>query len=70
MIMNMLQIKKAIQLIEEAGIDIDKKYLDAEHDIIYFPFSLEEIPEDSELGSAFEELGLHVDSEYDCWATF
>lgn len=59
--------------------DPDKIYafLDAQHEIIRFPFSPiyseggnNPIPEGSEDGKRLEELGCHICTETDCWAIF
>lgn len=42
----------------------------AEHDIFYFPISVEDLPEDSEDGKRLLEIGLHVDSSSEGWATY
>lgn len=42
----------------------------AEHDIFYFPATVEDLPEDSDDGKRLIEIGLHVDSDADRWATF
>lgn len=40
----------------------------AEHDIVYFALTEEQVPEDSDDGKVLKELGCHLD--YDCWAKY
>lgn len=67
--MNAKSICEALNIIGK-HTDLAKEWLSAEHDILYFPISLEVISEDSEDGKALISLGAHVDSESDSWACF
>ena len=51
------------------GMDTDY-FMEAEHDIVYFHVTAEQIPEDSPEGKRLEELGFHLSSDADCWAKF
>ena len=51
----------------ENGLET-KFFMEAEHDIIYFHVSVEDIPEDSETGKRLQELGFHFDDGVDAWA--
>jgi hypothetical protein len=68
-------MKKFIRALEimaphyEKGMDTDF-FMEAEHDIVYFHVTGDQIPEDSPEGTELQELGLHLSSDVDCWAKF
>ena len=45
-------------------------FIQAEHDIIYFHVSSDQISEESTEGLKLIELGLHYDESVGCWAKF
>ena len=64
--------KEALDIVarHHKGGENAKCFTYAEHDIIYFELSLEDVPEDSEEGKRLDALGFHASTEFDCWAYF
>ena len=63
-------IRKVFDLLAAIVPNFEDKYIDSDHDIIYFPVSSDDIPEDSELGRKLDEAGAHVSSDTNSWAMF
>ncbi len=64
--MRLSSIKRIIQTIEDAGVDIEKEFFVADHDVLYIPVHERE----SKLAKRLQKLGCHWDENSDSWAVF
>jgi len=64
--MKLSELRDFINDVESAGVSIDG-WVEANHDVIYFPFHEMDDPAMKKLE---EKYGLHYCEEGDCWAVF